>query len=351
MRIIVDVMGGDKSPVETVKGVCLAAAEYPASYILVGNKNEIDRVAEENGLDLSDFDIIHTDAVITMDDIPLSVVREKGKSSMSTGLRMLAEGKGDVLVSTGNTGALFTGATLVVRRIKGISRAALATVLPMEAPLLLLDCGANISASEDDMEQFAAMGAAYMKKIYGVESPRVGLLNNGAEAQKGTELYQAAYRRLDAREGLDFVGNVEADLLPQGVCDVLIADGFTGNILLKSVEGMGMLMRNTVSELYSGKVAGLMALVMRKKLDNIKKNFDPREHGGAPLIGISKPIIKAHGASDAKAVKNAIRQAINYQSSGVIYDIAHVAAEFYERRKQGFGEETNNTENIKGEEE
>lgn len=348
MRIIVDVMGGDNAPLETVKGVCMAAAEYPATYILVGDKNEITRVADENGLDLSDFDIIHTETVITMEDAPLSVMRDKHDSSMSVGLRMLAEGKGDAFVSTGNTGALFTGATLIVRKIKGINCAALAGVLPMNPPLLLLDCGANITVSDESMEQFAAMGAAYMKKMYELESPRVGLLNNGVEEHKGTELQQATYKRLAAREGLNFVGNVEANLIPYDACDVLVADGFTGNILLKSTEGMGRLMRDTVKELYSGKLAKASAFVVKKKLDGVKKNFDAREHGGAPLLGISKPVIKAHGSSDAKAFRSAIGQAINYHSSGIVYDIAEVAAEFVERRRveKEALEALENTENI-----
>ena len=349
MRIIVDVMGGDSSPLEAVKGVCLAAAEFPATYILVGNKNEIEQVAEENNLDLNDFDIIHTETVITMDDIPLSVVRDKGKSSMSTGLRMLSEGKGDVFVSAGNTGALFTGATLIVRRIKGINRAALASVLPLEAPLLLLDCGANVAVDDESLEQFAAMGAAYMKKAYGVEAPRVGLLNNGGDEQKGTELIQAAYKRLDMREGLNFVGNIEADCVPMNSCDVLVTDGFTGRILLKSVEGMSRLMRDTLEAIYSGKVAKASALVVKKKLDGIKKSFDSREQGGALLLGISRPVIKAHRAADAKAFKNAIRQAITYHSLGIIYDIAQVAAEFVERRSSQGLENDKISENDKEE--
>lgn len=354
MRIIVDVMGGDNAPLETVKGVCMAAAEYPATYILVGDTNEITRVADENGLDLSDFDMIHTETVISMEDAPLSVMRDKHDSSMSIGLRMLAEGKGDAFVSTGNTGALFTGATLIVRKIKGINCAALAGVLPVNSPLLLLDCGANITVSDESMEQFAAMGSAYMKKMYELESPRVGLLNNGVEEQKGTELQQATYKRLATREGLNFVGNVEADLISCGACDVLVTDGFTGNILFKSIEGMGKLMRNTVNELYSGKLAKASAFVVKKKLEEVKRSFDSREYGGSPLLGISKPVVKAHGSSDAKAFKCAIGQAINYHSSGIVYDIAEVAAEFVERRrieKEAIEalENTENIENVKEE--
>ena len=165
MRIIVDVMGGDNAPLETVKGVCQAAEEYNASYILVGNKYDIEHIAEENGYDISRFEIVHTETVITMEDDPLSVMRAKNDSSMSIGLRMLSEGKGEAFVSTGNTGALFTGATLIVRKIKGINRAALSGVLPMNPPLLLIDCGANISVTDECLEQFGVMGSAYMKKM------------------------------------------------------------------------------------------------------------------------------------------------------------------------------------------
>lgn len=333
MRIIVDVMGGDNAPLETVKGVCQAASEFNEKYILVGNKPEIEQIAEENGLDLQKFEIVHTETVITMDDEPLSVMRAKSESSMSIGLRMLAEGKGDAFVSTGNTGALFTGATLIVRKIKGINRAALSSVLPMNPPLLLLDCGANISVTDECLEQFALMGSAYMKKMYAIEAPRVGLLNNGAEAHKGTQLQLDAYKKLSAREDINFVGNVEANLVPFDACDVLVTDGFTGNILLKSTEGMGKLMMRTMKDMYTSKIAQISALVIKKKIDAIKKDFDASEYGGAPLLGISRPVIKAHGSSDAKAFKNAIRQAINYYGSGMIYDIAHIAAEFAARKK------------------
>lgn len=333
MRIIVDVMGGDNAPLETVKGVCDAAAEFTASYILVGDKNQIERVAEENSLDMSRFEIVHTETVLTMEDEPLSVMRSKSDSSMSVALRMLADGKGDALVSSGNTGALFTGATLIVRKIKGINRAALSSVLPMNPPLLLLDCGANISVTDECLEQFAVMGSAYMKKMYGLEAPRVGLLNNGAESHKGTQLELDAYKRLCVRDGINFVGNVEANLLPFDACDVLVTDGFTGNILLKSTEGMGKLMMHTMKDIYGGALGKISALAVKKKLDGVKKNFDATEHGGAPLLGISRPVIKAHGSSNAKAFKNAIRQAINYCNSGLLYDIAEVAAEFVARRK------------------
>ncbi len=352
MRIIVDVMGGDNAPLETVKGVCEAAAEYSASYILVGDKDQIKKVAEENNLDLSRFEIVHTESVITMEDDPLSVVRAKSDSSMSTGLRMLSEGKGDVFVSTGNTGALFTGATLIVRKIRGISRPALATVLPMQPPVLLLDSGANVVVTEEYLEQFAVMGSAYMHKMYNIESPRVGLLNNGAEEHKGTPLQVETYKRLSSCERINFVGNIEGNQIPTDACDVLVTDGFTGNVLLKTIEGMGKLMSKTLKDIfYANTFSKMSGLVMKKKLDEIKRDFDATEHGGAPLLGISKPVIKAHGSSNAKAFKNAIRQAMNYYNSGMIYNIADAAAEFVERKKlereleRQAAEESENKEN------
>lgn len=334
MRIIVDVMGGDRAPEETVKGVIMAAQEFNASYILVGNRFEIERIAQENDFDIRRMDIVHTETVITMEDDPLCVVRGKQDSSMAVGLRMLAEGHGDAFVSTGNTGALFTGATLIVRKAKGVLRAGIGAIVPLQVPVLLLDTGANIAVTEENLEQFAVMGSAYMRKMYGLEQPRVGLLNNGAEETKGTPLQQAAYKRLAACEEIRFVGNIEGSVAPFDTCDVLVTDGFTGNIFLKTVEGLGkMLLSRLKSVFYSSTVTKVAALGVKKQLAEMKKDYDPAEHGGAPILGISKPVIKAHGSSDAKAFKNAIRQAINYADSGAIYDIAEAAKQYAERRK------------------
>ncbi len=334
MRIIVDMMGGDNAPEETVKGVMMAAEELNATFILVGNKPEIERVAAEIGFDLRRMDIVHTDSVITMEDDPISVVRGKTDSSMSVGLKLLAEGAGDAFVSTGNTGALFTGATLIVRKLKGVLRAGIATILPLSNPVLLFDSGANVTVTEENLEQFGVMGSAYMKKMFDLEAPRVGLLNNGAEACKGTALQQGAYARLSASEGINFVGNIESSIVPFDTCDVLVTDGFTGNIFLKSVEGLGKLLFGRLKEMfYSTPATKLAALSMKKQLGKLKKDFDASEYGGAPILGISKPVIKAHGSSDAKAFKNAIRQAIEYADSGVIYDLAGTAQDYLARKR------------------
>ncbi len=334
MRIIVDVMGGDKAPEETVKGVIQATSELNATFILVGNRNDIERIAAEQNFDIRKMDIVHTETVITMEDDPLCVVRGKQDSSMSVGLRMLAEGQGDAFVSTGNTGALFTGATLIVRKVKGIQRAGIGSIIPLSNPVLLLDSGANVTVTEENLEQFGVIGSAYMAKMYGIEEPRVGLLNNGAEECKGTELQKKAYQCLSQNPDINFVGNIEGNVLAFNSCDVIVTDGFTGNIVLKSLEGLGKLLLGKIKEMfYSTTVTKLAALSMKKQIGVMKKQFDSSEHGGSPILGISKPVIKAHGSSDAKAFKNAIRQAINYAESGAIYDIAMSAQAHAERTK------------------
>ena len=334
MRIIVDVMGGDNAPRETVKGAIAAAAELDVDFTLVGNRDDIEAIAAEEQCDLSRFEIVHTETVIHMEDNPMCVTRGKQDSSMSVGLKMLAEGKGDAFVSTGNTGALFTGATLIVRKVKGIQRAGIATVLPCQNPVLLMDTGANVTVTDEVLEQFGVIGSAYMKKMFGIENPRVGLLNNGAEECKGTELQQAAYQRLKNNEMVNFVGNIEGSTLPFDSCDVLVTDGFTGNILLKSIEGVAkLIMKRLKGAIYSTPVTKLAGAVLKPKLGEMKKALDPAEHGGAPIIGISKPVIKAHGSSDAKAFKNAIKQALAYAESGAVEELA-TAADAYAQRKK-----------------
>ena len=333
--IIVDMMGGDNAPAETVKGVCLAAEELNAKYVLVGDAEQLNAAAAETGCSLEGFEIVHASTVITMEDEPSAVMKEKSDSSMSVALRLLAEGKGDALVSTGNTGALFTGANLIVRKIKGIRRPAIGAILPLGNPLLLLDSGANIDVTPEILEQFAVVGAAYMRKMMGVENPRVGLLNNGAESHKGTELYRTAHGLLAANTQLNFVGNVEGNRTMFDACDVLVADGFTGNIFLKTAEGMGKMMIKTLKGLfYENLKSKLAALMVMKGVKGIKKNFDATEYGGAPILGIAKPVIKAHGSSNAKAFKNAIRQAIACAETDLNADMAASLAALAEQKKR-----------------
>ena len=316
MKMIIDCMGGDNAPLEMLKGVIDAKAELGGEYLLVGRKETLEAVARENGLDISGFEILHAETVITMEDDSMAF-REKKDSSMTLALRALANGEGDAMVSCGNTGTLFAGASLTVRRIKGVHRAALAAVLPFNPPVLLLDCGANVTVQPEFLPQFAAMGSAYMKALYGLENPRVGLLNNGGEEHKGTPLQTEAYRLLKNCPDIRFVGNVEGNQVPFGACDVLVADGYTGNVLLKTMEGMGKLFMTRMKGIfYASLISKLAALTVKKSFMQFKKDMDVKEHGGSPILGLRKPVIKAHGSSDARAFKNAIRQAMRFAESG-----------------------------------
>ncbi len=336
MRIIVDVMGGDNAPLELVKGVCRAAETVKADYTVVGDKTAILKIAAENGLDISKFEIVDSKTVVEMEDDPVSVVRKKADSSMMVGLKLLADGEGDAFVSTGNTGALFTGASLIVRKIKGIQRAGIATVLPMKTPVLILDSGANINVIPEYLEAFAVMGSVYMNKIFGIEKPRVGLLNNGSEPCKGTQLQIDTYKRLEENTSINFVGNVEANKLPSAPCDVLVTDGFTGNILVKNTEGMGRLMIDSIKGVFlSNGLTKMSALLVKKQLTDMKKRFDTTEYGGAPFLGLAKPVIKAHGNSSAKAFASAIRQAATFASTNIISDITEEALKMREKRLAG----------------
>ena len=221
MKILIDVMSGDHAPLEMIKGAEMAAKEFDKSIAIIGDENVIADVAVKNEIDLSNIEIVNAASVITMEDKPMCVVREKRDSSMSKGLKMLADGEVDAFVSAGNTGALITGATLIVRRITGINRAAIASVLPLENPVLLMDSGANLTVTSDNISQFAFMGAKYMEKIYGIERPRVGQLNNGTEYNKGNALQVESYQVL-SESGLNFVGNVESKEVPFGIFGLVI---------------------------------------------------------------------------------------------------------------------------------
>ena len=332
MKILVDVMSGDNAPLEIIKGAVAASQTYGEEIIIIGDENVISDVAVKNEINLGGMQIVNSKSVITMEDKPMCVVREKRDSSMSMGLKMLANGEVDAFVSAGNTGALITGATLIVKRIVGINRAAIASVLPLSNPVLLMDSGANLTVTSDNISQFAFMGAKYMEKIYEIDRPRVGQLNNGTEYNKGNSLQVESYQVL-SESGINFVGNVESKEVPFDVVDVLVTDGYTGNILLKSIEGMGKFMLSLVKELFYTNIATkVSALTMKDKIKEIKHRFDSSEHGGAPLLGISKPVIKAHGSSDAKAIKNAVRQAIDFVKTGINEEIAKFAADFDDKK-------------------
>lgn len=327
MKIVLDVMGGDKDVLEFVRGAVMAKKEYEAEITLVGDEQKIREALAAEKSDAALFEIVHAPDVLSMEDNPLSIRREHKDSSMATALKLVAEGKGDAAVSAGNTGALFIGGTGYVHCIDGVRRAALASILPLSNPVLLMDCGANAEVTPQFLVQFAHLGSIYMERVMGVKNPRVGLLNNGAESHKGTPLYKEAHALLAAEEGIHFVGNVEGKAIAFDQCDVLVCDGFSGNIVLKTIEGTSKFVLKQFTGIFSGAIGKLAGAMVLKKAQGLKKRFDAKEYGGAPFLGLAKPVIKAHGNSDARAVKNAIRQAIAYVNTGVIEEIARQSAE------------------------
>ena len=310
MNIIIDAMGGDYAPLEIVKGAVSAVSELDVNIILTGDERKINQVFEENNLSKRNIEIIHTDKVITMEDDPLSIVKTHKDSSMGAAFNALVKGGGDALVSAGNTGALLAGSTLIVKRIKGIKRAALGVVLPYERKALLIDAGANVDVNAESLKQFGFMGSIYMKKIFGIDSPTVGLANNGTEKTKGTPEHVRAFQLLSETKTINFVGNIEGKQIPVACSDVLVTDGFTGNMILKLTEGFGSFMNTTLKNIFlRDAFSKISAVFVQKSLRELKESFDYSEYGGVPLFGVTKPVIKAHGNSNAKAIKNAIRQA------------------------------------------
>ena len=268
--------------------------------------------------------VVHADQTVTMEDDPLSVVQGKKHSSMTRALWMLGKGEGDAVVSAGNTGALFTGASVLVRNGDGIRRAAIATVLPFQKPLLLLDAGANVSVTPEDLLQFAFMGSVYANRILGVENPRIGLANNGTEPHKGTAVTAEAYRLLSEQDRLCFAGNIEGKDIPFSRCDVLITDGFTGNLILKLTEGLSAFFLTYLKDLFSAPEGGSPG--NSAHLQEAKRRYSASTYGGAPFLGIRAPVIKAHGSSDAPAIRNAIRQAVLCVETGIAREIVRAAA-------------------------
>ena len=307
-KIIVDAFGGDNAPLEVIKGCERAVRELGVSIILTGSEEKIKKCAAENGLSLSGIEIVHTDDVFDIHEEPKEIMKSGKNSSMALGLTLLSEGKGDAFVSAGSTGALVMGATFIVKRIKGIKRIAPSPILPGDkGSFILLDAGANTECRPEMLVQFAVMGSAYMEKVMGVKSPKVGLLNIGSEETKGRELEIEAYKLLE-KSGLNFAGNIEARDLPKGEVQVVVTDGFTGNIVLKLYEGMGSFFAKKVKWIFSG-AGKLGAIFSLGKIKAFRKQMDYKEVGGSALLGVRKPVIKAHGSSDGTAFFNAVRQA------------------------------------------
>ena len=331
MKIILDAMGGDHAPEAPVMGAIDAVKAYGAEITLVGRGEEILEVLKKNGIDNlpAGMEICHADDVVDMHDDPDQVIRRRKNSSMVIGLRMLADGKGDAFVSAGSTGALLTGATLIVKRVRGIRRAAMAPSMPTKAghKVTICDCGANAECTPEFLLQFGLVASAYAKYTLGIKNPRVGLLNIGTEDSKGTALTEASGKGL-----LNFVGNVEARAVPLGAVDVVVCDGFNGNVLIKSIEGTAMFMGSMIKKMFKKNLGSKIGYLLCKSgVNDMMKLLDSREIGGTQFLGIKKPVIKAHGNSDRLAFRNAVNQAMTAAKSNFTEQLEQDLAVLKER--------------------
>ena len=329
MIILVDAMGGDNAPDAVIKGAVKAVNEVDSEIMLIGDKDIINsKVKEFYGKekieDISPkFSIYHTTEIINMEDKPTDAIKHKKDSSMVVGFRLLKEGKGDVFLSAGNSGALLTGATLLIGRIKGIDRPAMAPMLPAyKKRLMLIDAGANTNCKPINLVQFAQMATIYLKNTFGIEKPAIGLLNIGTEPTKGNELIRESYEILTKESeklGINFVGNVEGRDAFSGKIDAIVCDGFTGNVFLKTVEGLGKLVKRTLTEsLKQNFVSTLAALPALPGIKRFSKTMDYKEYGGALFLGVKKPVIKAHGSSDEKLFHYTIKQAEEFAKNKAV---------------------------------
>ena len=339
MKIILDAMGGDNAPQAPVLGALQAAKDFGAEIRLVGRTDEIMAVLQENGIQElpKGIEISHAEDVVDMHDDPAAVIRKRKDSSMVVGLKQLSEGEGEAFVSAGSTGALLSGATLIVKRVKGIRRAAMGPVMPNKTggKTVILDCGANAECTPEFLLQFGVVGSLYAKKYLGVENPKVGLLNIGTEDSKGTDLQKQAYVLLTdaAQQGLlNFVGNVEARDVPLGAVDVVVCDGFAGNVLLKSIEGTAMFMGSMMKhKIFKRSIFSKIGYLFCKPgVNEVMKMLDYREIGGTQFLGIKKPVIKAHGSSDARAFRNAVKQAMDAAGSDISAELEQALGQIKE---------------------
>ena len=335
MKIILDAMGGDNAPEAAVLGALDAARDFGAQITLVGRGEAILEVMRKHNIaDLPQgVDIANADDVVDMHDDPMDVVRKRKNSSMVVGLKMLADGMGDAFVSAGSTGALLTGATLIVKRVKGIRRAAMAPSMPTKTggKVIICDCGANAECTPEFLQQFAIVASLYCRKTMGIANPRVGLLNIGTEDSKGTALQLATYpmlQRLHEQGIINFTGNVEARQVPLGDVDVVVCDGFSGNVLIKSIEGTAMFMGSAMKKMFKKNILSMLgALLCKSGVDELKKLLDPDEIGGTQFVGIKKPVIKAHGSSGRRAFRNAVHQAMEVAKEDFVTELEMALAQ------------------------
>lgn len=334
-NIYVDGMGGDNAPYEIVKGCVLAANEYNVHVSIIGVQKIIQKELDKHKHIKEKITIIDATEIVNNEDEPVFVIKNKKDSSLVKGMDLVRKNHDSVLISAGNTGALLAGGLLKIGRIKGILRPALAPIIPTQKnPCLLIDAGANADCKPKQLQQFAIMGSIYMQEVLGKSKPKVGLVNIGSEETKGNELTKESYKLLK-ESNLNFIGNVEARDIPYGVADIIVCDGFTGNVILKLTEGLSSFIMQSLKDqillTLKGKIGGIF---LKSSLSDFKKKFDYTEYGGAPFLGINGGLIKAHGSSDANAIKNAIRQGIKYLDQEVTSIIEEEIKELETRKKK-----------------
>jgi len=322
IKIAVDAMGGDNSPHEIVKGAVEAVNEFGASIVLVGIEQTIEEELKKYTYDKAKIEVVNATEIISTDEVPTTAIRLKKDSSMVVGLNLVKDGKASAFVSAGSTGALLTGATVIIGRIKGIERPALGTCLPTTNGFtFLLDSGANVDCKPNYLVQFAKMASVYVENVMGIKNPKVAIANIGAEKEKGNALVKETHELLEEVEGINFTGNIEAREIPFGEADVVVCDGFVGNTILKLSEGLSLALLGMIKEEITQGAYKLAAATLKKPFKNIKKRFDSEEVGGAPFLGLKALVVKAHGSSKAKGIKNAIKQCEIFVENDIVLKI------------------------------
>ncbi|EGT4625249.1 TPA: phosphate acyltransferase PlsX [Clostridioides difficile] len=335
MKIVIDGMGGDNAPKSNVEGAVNAIKEYQVDLIITGDKDLLEKEFSNYEFDRNKLEIVHTTEIIENEDKPVKAIRSKKDSSMVVALNLVKEGKADAIISAGNTGALLAGGLFVVGRIKGIDRPCLCSAIPnvKRGMTLIADCGANADCKPKNLVEFAAMSNIYSRKVLGLENPKIALANVGLEEGKGNDLVKRSYEEIKKLD-LNFIGNVEAREVINAYTDIIICDGFTGNILLKSAEGVALSVMSLIKETFMASTKSKIgALLIKDDLRKLKSFIDYSEYGGAPLLGLNGGVIKAHGSSDAKAIKNAINQGIKFSKGKVVEDINQFISKYNEENK------------------
>ncbi|EQF26013.1 fatty acid/phospholipid synthesis protein PlsX [Clostridioides difficile CD160] len=335
MKIVIDGMGGDNAPKSNVEGAVNAIKEYNVDLIITGDKDLLEKEFSNYEFDRNRLEIVHTTEIIENEDKPVKAIRSKKDSSMVVALNLVKEGKADAIISAGNTGALLAGGLFVVGRIKGIDRPCLCSAIPnvKRGMTLIADCGANADCKPKNLVEFSAMSNIYARKVLGLENPKVALANVGLEEGKGNDLVKRSYEEIKKLD-LNFIGNVEAREVINAYTDIIICDGFTGNILLKSAEGVALSVMSLIKETFMASTKSKIgALLIKDDLRKLKSFIDYSEYGGAPLLGLNGGVIKAHGSSDAKAIKNAINQGIKFAKGNVVEDISQFISKYNEENK------------------